>query len=77
MIQNNTLNAKLSNNQLSKLKSGINIGTEITLNLSSNESLLNINITIKYYYHKLLFTNTQVSRICKAFANGSSATMKF
>ena len=49
MIQNNTLNAKLSNNQLSKLKSGINIGTEITLNLSSNKSLLNISVAIKYY----------------------------
>ena len=27
--------------------------------------------------YKLLLTNTQVSRICKAFANGSSANIKF
>ena len=26
--------------------------------------------------HKLLFTNTQVSRLCKAFANNSSANIK-
>ena len=26
--------------------------------------------------HKLLFTNTQVSRVCKAFANNSSANIK-
>ena len=37
MIQYNTLNAKLSNSQLNKLKSGITNGTEVTLNLSSNE----------------------------------------
>ena len=27
--------------------------------------------------HKLLLTNTQVSRLCKPFANGSSADIKF
>ena len=27
--------------------------------------------------HKLLITNTQVSRICKAFANDSSANINF
>ena len=27
--------------------------------------------------HKLLSPNTQVSRLCKAFANGSSANIKF
>ena len=32
----NTLNVKLSNSQLNKLKSGIKNGTEVTLNLSSN-----------------------------------------
>ena len=31
----NTLNLKLSNLQLNKLKSGIKHGTEVTLNLSS------------------------------------------
>ena len=29
------------------------------------------------FSHKLLLNNTQVSKICKAFANGSSANIKF
>ena len=36
MTKYNTLNVKLSNSQLNKLKSEIKNGTEITLNLSSN-----------------------------------------
>ena len=28
------------------------------------------------FLHKLLLTNTQVSKLCKAFANGSSANIK-
>ena len=36
MTQYSTLNVKLSNSQLIKLKSGIKNGTEITLKLSSN-----------------------------------------
>ena len=36
MTQYNTLNIKLPNSQLNKLKSGIKNGTGVTLNLSSN-----------------------------------------
>ena len=36
MTQYNTLNVKLSNSQLNKLKSGVKNGTEVTLNLLSN-----------------------------------------
>ena len=36
MTHCNTLNEKLSNSQLNKLKSGIKNGTEVDLNLSSN-----------------------------------------
>ena len=36
MTQYNTLDVKLSNSQLNKLKSGIKNSTEITLNLLSN-----------------------------------------
>ena len=36
MTQYNTLNVKLFNLQLNKLKSRIKNGTEVTLNLSSN-----------------------------------------
>ena len=47
----------------------------ITLNLSSN-LIGNINDETNFPY-KLLLTDTQVSKICKAFANGSSANIKF
>ena len=36
MTQYKTLNIKLSNSQLNKLKSGIKNGTEVTLKLLSN-----------------------------------------
>ena len=74
MTQYNTLNAKLSNSQLNKLKSAIQNGTEVTLNLSSN--LIGIFNYETNFPHKLLLTNTQVPKICKAFANGSSANIK-
>ena len=48
-------------------------GTEITLNLSSNV-VVNSNDEINFPY-KLLLTNTQVSRIRKTIANGSSANI--
>ena len=60
MAQYNTLNVKLSNSQLKKLRSAIKIRFEVTLNLSS----------------KLLLTNTQVSMLRKAFENNYSANIK-
>ena len=36
VTQYNTLNWKLYNSQINKLKSGIKNGTEVTLNISSN-----------------------------------------
>ena len=36
MTQYNSLTVKLSNSKLNELKSGIQKGTEVTLNLSSN-----------------------------------------
>ena len=56
MTQDNTLNVKLSNSQLNKLKTGIKNGTEVTLNLSINvigDSNGAINLP-----HKLLLTDT-------------------
>ena len=32
---------------------------------------------MKLIFHKLSLTNTQVSKICQTFANGSSANIKF
>ena len=71
MIQYETLNVKLSNPQLNKLKSGIKNGTEVTLNFSSD--VINNSNSETNFPHQ---TNRQVSRRCKTFANGSSANIK-
>ena len=63
MTQYNTLNVKLSNSQINKLKSGI-INIVGDFNNENN------------FLHKLLVTNTQVSKLRKAFANKSSANLK-
>ena len=65
----------MSNSQLNKLKTGIRNGTEVTLNLSSNMAG-DFNDQTSFP-HTLLLTDTQASRICKAFANGSSANKIF
>ena len=75
MTQYNTLNVKLSNSQLNELKSAIKNRTEVTLNLSSN--LIGSSNDETNFPHKLLSTNTQVSKIHKAFANDWSANIKF
>ena len=62
----------MSSSQLIKLKSEIKNGTQITLNFSSNVVGDSSNETI----HKLSLTNTQVSKICKAFVNNLSANIK-
>ena len=74
MTQCNALNVKLSNSQLNKLKSGIKNNTEVTLKLSSN--VFGNSNDKNNFPHKLLVTNTQVSRFCKAFANNFSANIK-
>ena len=75
MTQHNTLNVKLSNSQLNKLNSEIINGTEVTLNYSS--ILIRNSIDETNSPHKLLLTEIQVSRLRKAFPNGSSANIKF
>ena len=74
MIQYNTLNVKSSNSQLNKLIPAIKIGTEVTLNSSSN--VVGDSNDENNFPHKLLLTNTQVPRLHKAFANNSSANVK-
>ena len=64
MTQYNTLNVKLSNSQLNKLKPAIKNGTEVTLNLSSN--LIGNSNDETNFPHELLLTDTQVSKIRKA-----------
>ena len=73
MSQYNTLNVKLSNSQLNKLKSAIKNGTKVTLRLSSN--VFGDSNDENNFPHQLLLTNTQVSRLRKAFANDSSANI--
>ena len=64
---------KLSNSQLNKLKSGIKNGTEVSVKLSSN--IAGDSNDENNFPHKSLLTNTHVSKLCKAFANNSSASI--
>ena len=73
-INDNTTMFFISNLQLNKLKSGVKNGTEVTLKLSLN--IVSDSDDETNFRHKLLLTNTQVSRLCKAFANNSSANIK-
>ena len=63
MTQYNTLNVKLSNSQLNELKSGIKIGTEVTLKFSSN--VVGDSNDETNFPHQLLLTNTQALRLLK------------
>ena len=74
MTHYNTLNVKLSNSQLNKLKSGIN-GTEATLKISSN--VVGDSNDENNFLHELLLTNTQVPNLRKAFSNNSIANIKY
>ena len=74
MTQYNTLTVKLSDSQLNKLKSGTKNGTEATLKFSWN--VVGNSNDENNFLHKLLLTNSQVSKLRKAFANNSSANTK-
>ena len=74
MTQYNSLNVKLSNSQLSKLKSAIKNETDVVLRLPSN-MVGNSNDNTNFP-HDLLLTNRQVANICKAFANPLSTDIK-
>ena len=63
-----------SNSQLNKSKLGIKNGTEVTLKLPLN--VVVDSTDENNFSHKLLLTNTQVSRLRKVFANNSSANIK-
>ena len=72
MTQYNSLNVKISNSQLNKLKSAIKNEAEVVLRLSSNM----IGDDETNFPHKLLLTNRQVAIIFKAFANYLSTNFK-
>ena len=75
MTQCNSLNVKLSNSQLNKLKSAIKNEIEVVLKVSSNR-IGNSDIETNFP-HKLLLTNRQVSNHLKASGNNSSTYIKF
>ena len=63
MTQYNTSNVKLSNLRLNRLKSRIWNDTEVILDFSSN--IVGDSNDETNFPHKLLLTNTQVSKIRK------------
>ena len=72
MTPYNSLNVKLSNSQLDKLKSAIENETEVVLRLSSNI----IGDDETNFPCKLLLTNRQLANLRKAFADKSSNDIK-
>ena len=74
MTQYNSLNVKLSNSQLNKLKSSIKNETDVVLRISS--SMVGNSSDNTNFPHELLLTNRQVANIRKAFANHSSIGIK-
>ena len=75
MTEYNSLNVKLSDSQLNKLKSAIKNETNVTLRISSN-MVGNSNDNANFS-HKLLLADRQVANIRKAFANHLSTDVKF
>ena len=73
MIQYNSLNVKVSNSQLSKLKSAIKNEIEVFWRLSSN---MVGSFNDKINLPELLLTNKQVANIFKTFVNSFSADIK-
>ena len=69
MTQYNSLSVKLSNSQFNKLKLGTKNGTVVTLNLLSNVIVIDDSNDETNFAHKLLLTDTQLLRLCKAFVN--------
>ena len=74
MTQYNSLNVKLPNSQLNKLKSSIKNETDVVLRISSN--MVSNSNDNNNFPHELLLTNRQVANIREAFANHSSIDIK-
>ena len=75
MTQYNSLNVKLSNSQLNKLKSAIKNETDVVLRISSG-MVGNSNDNTNFP-HKLLLSDRQVANIRKGFSNNLSGDVKF
>ena len=73
MTQYNSLNVKLSNSQLNKLKSAIKNKTDVILRLSSN--MIGNSDDETNFPDKLLLTNRQVANLRRAFAKHTSTSI--
>ena len=74
MTQYNSLNVKLSNSRLNKLKSTIKNETKVVLRLSPK--MIGDSNDESNFPHKLLLTNRQVPSLRKAFSNNSSVDIE-
>ena len=74
MTQYNSLNVKLSNSKLNKLKPAIKNETDVILRLSSN--MIENSGDEANFPHKLLLTNRQVANLRQAFAKHTSTDIK-
>ena len=74
MAHYSSLNVKLSNSQLDKLKSSKKNETDVVLRISSG--MLGNSNDITNFPHELLLTNRQVANIRKAFAKNTSTDIK-
>ena len=74
MTQYNSLNVKLSDSQLNKLKSSIKNETDVLLRISSN-MVSNSNDNTDFP-HGLLLTNRKAANIRQAFAKNTSIDIK-
>ena len=70
MTQYNSLNVRLSNSQLNKLKSAIKNKTDVVLRLSSN--MIGNSHDNTNFPHELLLTNRQTANLLQAFAKNTS-----
>ena len=72
MTHYNTFSIKSSNSRLNELKPGIknNTGVLFSSNVVGNSNDEN------NFPRELLLTNTQVSKLCRAFASNSSASIR-
>ena len=75
MTQCNSVNVKLSNSQLNKLKSAIKNENDVVIRLSP--SMIGDTNNKTNFPHEFLLTGRQVSSIRKAFDNNSSVDIKF
>ena len=74
MTQYNSLNVRLSNSQLNKLKLAIKNKADVVSRLSSN--MIGNSDDNTNFPHELLLTNRQVSNLRKAFAKNTSTDIK-